>query len=459
MRKLRTLLTLRYVLLVTSVYVLVILPLHAIPSVRHVWWMLLLTFAGFLLLAMAMSIWTERTILRGLAKVREATARMVAGDFDRRMAEPDIEEFSSLARDFNAMGEQVRRRVEEKAAERGKLQAVLNNISTGVMVTDSESHIVMLNPAAQEILGVGQERGEGRRIIEVFSNRELDIAVGRAAGGDSVDEEIELLYPRRMLMHVKANPVIGVDGSVIATVSAIEDISALKRLGQVRQDFVANVSHELRTPVATIKAITDSLVDGAMEERETAENFLRDLEREVNRLSQLTEDLLRLSRLEAEETELRLEDIRARDLLRECLESKAKLAKEYHVDLEMTMADGDAVIRGDRRLLQTALDNLIDNAIKYNREGGKIHLSERLEDLGITIEVTDTGIGIPREELPRIFERFYRIDKARSRETGGTGLGLSIVKHVAELHGGMVDVSSVEGEGSTFRMHLPSARR
>lgn len=455
MSNLRRILTLRYALVIAAVYLLVIVPLHVLPDVRSVWWVLLAAFGFFFLLVLAVSAWTEKTIMHQLDAIRDAAGGVANGNTNVRPGNTRIEEFGYLANDFSALNEQLRLQVSESAAERGKLEAVLRNISAGVMVTDTEGRIIMLNDAAQGILGVGPRKAEGRRLIEIFSSRELDQAVMRALGGRSVDEEIKVFYPRRMIMHLKSSAVMDTEGRVAAVVSTIEDATALKRLHQVRQDFVANVSHELRTPVASIKALTDSLLNGAMEEEETARRFLEDLEREVARLSGLIEDLLALSRLEDKETRLRLEDLRAEELFAECLEAKSKLSEDYSLTLQTKMTE-DVSLKADHRLLLSALNNLLDNAIKYNREGGSVSLSASVEDDGVMLQVSDTGIGIPREELPRIFERFYRVDKARSRETGGTGLGLSIVRHVVELHGGTVEVDSVEGEGSVFTLHFPS---
>jgi two-component system phosphate regulon sensor histidine kinase PhoR len=425
------------------------------PVVFRVWWIFLVAFAVLLAVIVLVSLWTERTLTANLGEMREAAAELASGNLERRVAEPDIEDFSELARGFNTMAEQIRLQVEEAAAERGKLEAVLNNISAGVMVTDSESRILLLNPAAEKILGVEQEKAAGRRTIEIFSSKDMDVIVMRAAAGESVDEEIELIYPQRMSLLLKADPVLGAEGKIVATVSAIEDITALKRLNQVRQDFVANISHELRTPVAVIRALTDSLLDGAVEDSERAGRFLKDLDIEAMRLSQLIEDLLALSRLEAKDAALQIEEFNLAELIRECLESNGKLAEEYGVQLAVVPGGEEMTMKGERRLLRTALNNLIDNAVKYNRSEGRVTVGHVEKGDVIAIEVTDTGIGIPREELPRIFERFFRVDKARSRETGGTGLGLSIVKHIAELHGGGVAVNSVEGEGSTFTISIP----
>jgi two-component system, OmpR family, phosphate regulon sensor histidine kinase PhoR len=425
------------------------------PVILQVWWIFLASFGLLLLVIIAASIWTQRTILGDLRKLKDAASDLAAGDLSRRVAETDISDFAELARGFNDMAEQVRQRLDEAMAEKRKMEAVLSDVSTGVMVTDSEGRIVMLNPAAEAILGVEQVKAAGNRVIEVFSSRDMDIAVSRAAAGESVDEQLELLYPKKETLHLKSNPVTGTDGTVIATVSAIEDVTASTRLNRIRQDFVANVSHELRTPVASIRALTESLQAGAWEQPEMAERFLTDLDRETARLSQLIEDLLVLSRLESEEADLRMERVELQGLVRECVEAKARVAKDYGVEVEVRVRDSATAVTGDRRLLRTALGNLLDNAIKYNRPDGRVSVDYGEEKGTVVIRVADEGMGIPREELPRIFERFFRVDKARSRETGGTGLGLSIVKHIAELHGGGINVSSVEGEGSTFSLHLP----
>ena len=431
------------------------------PVVYRVWWIFLAAFGFLFLVIAAVSMWTERTVTAALASMVETAGDLASGDLERRVTDPGIEEFGLLARDFNAMAEEVRRRVGEATAERGKLKAVLENISAGIMVTDAEGRIIIINRAAEAILGVGAERALGRRVIEAVPSRELDAVVSRAAAGEGVDEWVELVYPSHKFLHVKADPVRGQDGRAVATVSAVEDVTELERLNRMRQDFVANVSHELRTPVATIRALTESLLDGAVDDRERADRFLRDLGRETARLSQLIEDLLTLSRLEAREALLQVERLDLLDLVRDRMDAKVKLAEKFGVTLEVGPGGQGVAVEADRGLLGTAIDNILDNAIKYNRAGGKVFVSVEVDDRSgsVEIKVSDTGIGIPEEELPRIFERFYRLDRARSRETGGTGLGLSIVKHIADLHGGTVEVKSVVGEGSTFAIRLPRRRQ
>jgi len=424
------------------------------PVTWRVWWIFLGALGLLLLVIVAASIWTERTVVKSLNDLREAVADVAAGELGRRVTAPEVADFSELADNFNAMAEQVRLRIEEADGERRKLETILDNVSSGVMVADAGNHILLLNPAAAHILNVEAKRVVGRRLIEVFPSTDLEAAVSRAAAGEGVEAEMELVYPRKMTLRLKSYPVKASDGRVAVTVNTLEDVAALRQVDRMRQDFVANVSHELRTPVATVRALTDSLLAGALEDRDTAVRFLRDLDRETTRLSQLIEDLLTLSRLEARETVLRMERFDPGELLAECVESKATLAAEYEVGV-VVEGDPGMEVEADRRLLATLVGNLLDNAIKYNRPGGKVYASCRAAPGGLAIEVRDTGVGMPREELPRVFERFYRVDRARSRETGGTGLGLSIVKHIAELHGGVVSVESEVGEGSNFRVFLP----
>lgn len=428
------------------------------PVILNLWWIILAAFGLLLLVIVGTSLWTERTVVGALGGLCEGVSSVAAGNLEKKVAAPGIADFALLAESFNAMAGEVRRRMEELDSERKKLEAILGNVSSGVLVVDAENRVLLLNPAAEAVLGVGAADAVGRRLIEVFPDTELEGAVILAGKGEVVEKELELFYPRRMTLRLKSLPVRTADGRVEATVSTLEDITPLKRVDRIRQDFVANVSHELRTPVATVRALTESLLGGALESRETAERFLRDLDRETARLSQLVEDLLALSRLEAGETVLRVEEFSLRSVVEDRLERKSKLAAKYGVHLDSDV-DSGITVEADKGLLATLLDNLLDNAIKYNRPGGRVVVSARREGEDLLIEVRDTGVGIPGEELPRIFERFYRVDRARSRETGGTGLGLSIVKHIAELHGGWVSVESEVGAGSAFFVRIPRVPR
>ncbi len=430
------------------------------PLILRIWAIFLVALGLVLLAVVLISLRTHRTIMRGLAGVKDAASAIAAGNLERRVPEPDIEEFSELARSMNALSARVQQDLVQLSEEKGKMETVLASISTGIVVTDPENRILLMNPAAEGIMGVTAAAALGARIIEVFPSHEMDLAFARAVRGAEVDEQHTLIYPLRMTLRMEVTPVRGAADEVVAAVGAIEDVTRAQRLERIRKDFVANVSHELRTPVATAKALTEALLGGAAQEPETAARFLASLEGEVSRLAQLIDDLLALSRLEADETRIRLEPLSVAELLREAGERKEKLAADYQVTLHV-QADYSGEVRGDRKLLETLLNNLLDNAVKYNRPGGEVTLASAPAASGdaVEISVADTGIGIPEEDLPRIFERFYRVDKARSRDTGGTGLGLSIVKHIAEVHGGTVSVESREGTGTRFTLRLPILRQ
>lgn len=426
------------------------------PLIFRIWGIFLIALGLALLTVILISLWTHRTIMRGLQGVKDAAGAIASGDLERRVPEPDIEEFSELARSMNAMSARVKEDLVQLSEEKGKLETVLENISAGILVTDTENRILLMNPAAEGIMGIQASAALGARVIEIFPSHEVDLAFARAVKGDRVEEQHTLIYPVKMTLRVEVIPVFGAGGKPVATVGVVEDVTGAKRLERIRKDFVANVSHELRTPVATAKALVEALLGGAAEEPATAERFLGNLDQEVSRLAQLIEDLLALSRLEAEETHVRREPLSVAALVEDVVERKTRLAEDYRITLK-TQLDYTGEVSGDRKLLDTILSNLLDNAIKYNRPGGDVTVASELAEGGDAVElsVADTGIGIPDDDLPRIFERFYRVDKARSRDTGGTGLGLSIVKHIAEVHGGSVSVESEEGTGTRFVLRLP----
>ncbi|MHB8780011.1 MAG: sensor histidine kinase [Candidatus Geothermincolia bacterium] len=425
------------------------------PLILRVWWIFLGALAFMLAGLVAVSAWIGDTIRHDLAPMREAALELASGALDRRMPRPELRDLAALADATNVMAARVESQLVMAEDEKRKLETVLGGISAGILVTDEETNILLMNGAAARIMRCEPGSCAGKRLIEVFPSHELDLAVARAAQGEAVSEEHRLVYPARLTLRIQATPVYR-DNRLTATVSVLEDVTSLRRLERVRSDFVANVSHELRTPVASVKALTDSLQGGALQEPEIAGQFLARLDLEVARLAQLVEDLLALSRLEAEEVRPYLESVRVPELVEENVSSKLALAASYGVSIEVDL-HYQGELRGDRRLLDTVLSNLLDNAIKYNREGGSVRVSALRSGDIVEVAVEDSGIGIPEEDRPRIFERFYRVDKARSRETGGTGLGLAIVKHVAEALGGRISVVSEEGRGSRFSLCLPAA--
>ena len=372
------------------------------------------------------------------------------------------DKLSTLAKTIQEMGVQLRNRIEKITVEKDYLQTVLKGMAEGVLVVDERSRIIMINEAIRKLFSFSTEVVD-KTPLEVIRNSELERAIQEAIR-DGKNSSFELPLPSPLGKIFEVN-VVGIHPSsqenheigtgMRGAVAVFHDISRLKELERIRQDFVANVSHELRTPLTTIKGYAETLLDGALKE-EVAFKFVQVIKRQSDRLTKIVEDLLTLSKIESKEFQLKIETFPflelAEDVLRYIHEATEK--KKISISLEIPTP---LIVKADRHYLEQILINLIDNAIKYGREGGKVTLSTIQKDQKeIEVSVRDNGIGIPRDDLPRIFERFYRVDKGRSQELGGTGLGLSIVKHLVQAHGGRVWAESQLGEGSTFYFTLPA---
>jgi two-component system sensor histidine kinase SenX3 len=330
----------------------------------------------------------------------------------------------------------------EDAAER--LIAALGHVVQGVVVCDPSGAVVYRN--AQAAVFVGARHGEA------LAERALAQLLGGAVAGRAEQETIELFSPPRRTMIIRAAP-LNLEGIVLGAVAIIEDITERRRLEAIRRDFVANISHELKTPVGALSLVAETLE----EEHDpiVIARLSRRMRAEAERLSRIIEDLLDLSRIESEESPSR-DPVPVHLIVAHAVERLRPVADHRGIRLEFDEPPRQLVVLGDRRQLISAVYNLVDNAIKYSEDHSSVQLSVRQDDRSVAIVVADHGIGIPARDLERIFERFYRVDRARSRETGGTGLGLAIVRHVAGNHGGDVRVESREGEGSTFVLRLPS---
>lgn len=410
-----------------------------------------------LVLLGAVTIWTQRTLTADLKEIGRALEKIVVeGDLDR-MPQPRLAELNGLAHDMDKVARRVRENLRQLTRERDRLGAVLDNIHAGVIVVNRSLKIDLINPVAERLLGTSRGYALGRTFTEIHHAPLIDRAIEKSRKGASVSEEVQITLPRRRSLRVLASPIKNKKGKTTGVICVIEDITGRRRLERVRRDFVANVSHELRTPVANMRAVVDALLAGASDDPMAAARFTGDLDRESRRLVDIIEDLLVLSRLESADAAIVAETFQVEDMIKEALAEKEELASRQEVDL--VFADGDLgiPIKGDRQLIKTACANLLDNAIKYNKPGGRVEVTLEHGEDSVIIRVTDTGIGIPAKEQGKVFERFYRVDKARSRETGGTGLGLSIVKHAAEFHGGSVSVTSTEGRGSSFGLVLPDS--
>ncbi len=401
-------------------------------------------------------VWFRRRYVRPLDRLTNSVRALTRGGGEMCMGGVGTSPPAVLAAALDEMAAEMRRRIDEARSRRSRLEAVFSSMAEGVLVVDGDGEVRLVNPALRAMLAVEGDP-VGRRPLEVIRHVGVQEIVDQVLRSRKTEtaRTLHILGPEERFIDVHAAPVTGGRGRGGA-VLVFHDVTELHRLERIRRDFVANVTHELRTPIATIKGYTETLIDGAIEDRDTAEEFLRTIAVEAERLAALVEDILELARLDGggSETSVR-RPCRIEEVCDEALIALAPLArrrgvsvvKEFSPVLRPVVADADALSR--------VFFNLVENAVKYNRPGGRVVVSAEERSGEVVIRVRDTGIGIPEPEWPRIFERFYRVDKGRSRETGGTGLGLAIVKHIVQTHGGRVEVESAVGEGSEFRVILP----
>ena len=410
-------------------------------------------------LAAVIGLYVSRRISGQMREIKVGAERMAAGDFTHKLRVPQVEEFASVAESINQMGEELDGKLRTLTHERNEREAVLSSMVEGVLAVDTEERIIAVNAAAARLLDTEPAAAEGKTIQEVVRNPDLQHVVAQTLGGHRPVEADIVLRVGAEERNLQANGTLlhGDDGGDdVGAVVVLNDVTRLKRLEAVRRDFVANVSHELKTPVTSIKGFAETLEDGALDDPAAAHRFVRIISGQADRLNSIIEDLLALSTLEqsGDSPLLQLEEADLCDVIAVALEVCGPKAEVKNIELRED-CPGHLLARVSPPLLEQAVVNLVDNAVKYSAEGSTIVVT--LEETGdeVVVSVVDEGQGIAGEHLPRLFERFYRVDKARSRDLGGTGLGLAIVKHVAQIHGGRVSVDSVVGRGSTFRIHLP----
>lgn len=391
--------------------------------------------------------------LRSMTRVVEAIA---AGDYERRVRSSSEDEIGRLARAFDAMAQELGLRLETITTERNRMQAILSGMVEGVVAVDRDERVVHINRVAERILRVAVRGAAGSPIWELTRLEEVHGVLARAmSGGQKVRE---VLHRGGALdeqhIEMEASPLFDGRGKVVGAVLVLHDVTELRSLENIRRDFVANVSHELKTPLTAIRGLVETLLEDADMDPGVRDRFLVRVHEQTMRLSALVVDLLALSRLESER-ELDLEDVDLCALVRECWGEQQVPAEHARIQLELDLPDRAVNLAGDQEDLRQMVNNLVDNAIKYTPAGGRVGVRLRVVGDRARLEVWDTGIGIEPADQERIFERFYRVDKARSRELGGTGLGLSIVKHVALKHRGALALESAPGQGTTFSIELP----
>ena len=424
----------------------------SVAAVRHIMWA---SLAIALLVALVASSTVAQVLSKAMRGMTEVARRMAGGDLTVRVRPTGQDEIAELGRTLDLMATNLAATLTALRGERDLLGLILESMREGVLVLDHDGRMLLVNPALRGTLGIPADI-EGRAALELIRNAELSSILSRAqAAIGPISGEIETTgpRPRRLLVHAAPLPVV--NGKHQGLLTVFVDVTETRRLETLRKDFVANVSHELRTPITAVRSAVDTLRLTLAGDPAASERFVDIIDRNAQRLGALVEDLLDLSRLESKDyrpeakpVPLRTVADQALTLLRARIEEK-KVDVGNEIDAELPPA------RADRRAVEQVFTNLLDNAVKYCPAGASVRLRAQKTERGLRVEIADTGPGIEPRHLPRLFERFYRVDSGRSRDMGGTGLGLSIVKHLVETMGGAIGVESTPGRGSTFWFVLP----
>ncbi|MGW8255861.1 MAG: ATP-binding protein [Thermoguttaceae bacterium] len=410
-------------------------------------------------LTIIVSLWISRRFTRPLERLRVGARHFAGGNLTHKLPLGGSQEICDLADTLNQMAAELDEKIRGIVEQRNEREAILASMVEGVLAVDTEERLIRLNQTAARLIGVDPAWAQGRMLQEVVRNHELQQLVANTlATQQPQEDEIQLRENGggERYLHAHGAVLRNANNKEAGAVVVLHEVTRLKKLEKVRRDFVANVSHELRTPVTSIKGFVETLLDGAMNNADELHRFLQIVAVQTDRLNAIIEDLLTLSRIEqeTEKAEIILSPGSVKNVLHAAIQVCELKAADKKLRIELSCQESlQAPINAP--LLEQAIINLLDNAVKYSTPGGVIHLGAQAVGKEVVIQVRDHGCGIAREHLPRIFERFYRVDKARSRKLGGTGLGLAIVKHIAQAHGGRADVESIVEQGSTFFIYLP----
>jgi two-component system phosphate regulon sensor histidine kinase PhoR len=414
---------------------------------------LILVTIFFSLAAGLLALLIANQTTRPIRQLAEAAAQMARGQLESRLIPTTQDEIGELTIAFNEMAAELNAKIQALDAERGRIAAVLEVMTDGVLIVDEAGKVQLVNSAAENMFGVAHSEALGRSLIEALRQHQIaDIWEQCRKSGEMQTTTIEI-SARRLYLQCVATPL----GSALqgSTLLLFQNLTRLRRLETVRQDFISNLSHELRTPLASLKALAETLQENAIDDPPAARRFLQRMETELDALTQMVEELLELSRIESGRVPLKMSPTPPSRLIHQAVERLALQAERANLEISIHCPEDLPPVLADERRLAQVIVNLLHNAIKFTPAGGKIDLRAERDGDAIIFTVKDNGIGIPSEELPRIFERFYKTDRARS--SGGTGLGLAIARHLVEAHGGQIWAESIEGQGSTFSFSIPIA--
>lgn len=423
---------------------------------QQIWWLLIVSLGMALLVIMIVGYRITARFTKPIESATNVAIELAKGNYRARTYEDPLEETSMLSTSINILARNLQGMVKANDIQQGRLSALIENMGSSLLLIDSKGHIILLNRTFKEVFHLKSEHLLNQLYYEVIPHKEIcDLIEEIVMTEQKIKRQLHLpIEIERRYFEVYGVPILGMNEEWKGILLVFHDITEIKKLEQVRKDFVANVSHELKTPITSIKGFTETLLDGAKEDKVALEQFLKIILEESDRLQTLILDLLELSKIEQQGYSLSIRSININQLFNEILTILNRKADEKEIGLVVAGPKNDIFIEGDYYRLKQIFINLVSNAIAYTPNGGEVNVSILEGPSYITLSIKDNGIGIAQDEIPRIFERFYRVDKARSRNSGGTGLGLAIVKHLVEAHKGKITVESEVGKGTTFSIEL-----
>jgi two-component system phosphate regulon sensor histidine kinase PhoR len=428
----------------------VALPLTQIDkSLAHVNRIIIIGAVIAAVIAILLAFQILRITTEPVKKLTQLSKKMAQGELDQEIQITSRDEVGELARAFNQMAARLKEMVALVTNERDRMATILSNIDDAIFMVNVDSKVTTMNQAAEKVFQTQTNKALGHTFIEVVRDHELNEVLQHCLNTGNQQTGTVEIKPKKQLLFMAATPLSGDSGCLIH----IRDLTELRRLEMIRQDFISNISHELRTPIASVKALAETLNEGAIGDTSVAKDFLSRINVEADKLAQMVQELGELSRIESGEVPLQKRRINIADAIEHAVDRLKAQSDRAGLNLDIDIPPTLPKIMADEARVEQVLVNLIHNAIKFTPSGGGISISAKARDNDIMVSVADTGVGIPADDLPRIFERFYKADK--SRTGGGTGLGLAIAKHIVEAHGGRIWAESVEGRGSTFNFTLP----
>ncbi len=435
------------------------LPMQAIAgAIRALYLKVALGGLFVVFLVAALGFFMARRISGPLNDLQRGALRFARGDLDRMLPIPDTAELASLAEALNYMAGQLQHKIQSLIRQGQEQQAILSSMTEGVLALDAEGRLLTINSAGAGMLHLDPVAAQNLPVSEITQDPGLKWFINRTlSSSHPIEEEVEIKDNGRRIFKAHGTSLRDSEGTSLGTLVVLHDITQLRQLENTRRDFVANVSHELKTPITSIKGFVETLLAGALKEPDNAENFLKIIAKQTDRLNEIIDDLLTLSRIEqdAERRQIFFNGQKIKGALQNAVQVCEAKAAAKHIALELNCPE-DLRAQINPPLLEQALVNLVDNAVKFSEPGAVVRLEAQREGPQVIIRVRDQGPGIPPEHLPRIFERFYRVDAGRSRKIGGSGLGLAIVKHIALAHGGRVTVTSSPGKETVFSLSVPA---